>query len=161
MKFLKKSIFLKLYSLFFQILKWSRPLRLSKEGGIKKVRSVYLEVERLDKKPFTAEEIKELKKKIRLEVKNRVESLVHPVFVHRNEEEIMRSILDLSKQLKYIHDLPQVTVNFHKQTAFEISFIIIILRLKKSEERPLKELLHHSSTILNFYNHDVKNCWHA
>lgn len=124
--------------------------------GNKKVRSVYLEVERLDKKAFTAEEIKELKKKIRLEVKNRVESLVHPVFVHRNEEEIMRSILDLSKQLKYIHDLPQVTVNFHKQTAFEISFIIIILRLKKSEERSLKELLHHSSTILNFYNHDVK-----
>lgn len=124
--------------------------------GNKKVRSVYLEIEKLDRTSFSAEEIKELKKKIPLEVKNRVEGLVHPVFVHRNEEEIMRSILDLSRQLKYIHDLPQMIVNFHKQTTFEISFIIILLRLKKSEERPLKEHLGQSTTILNFYNHDTK-----
>lgn len=124
--------------------------------GNKKIRSVYLEIEKLDKTAFAPFEIKEFKKKIPLEVKNRVETLVHPVFVHRNEEEIMRSILDLSRQLKYIHDLPQVIVNFHKQTAFEVSFIIILLRLKKSEERSFKELLHQSSTILNFYNHDVK-----
>jgi hypothetical protein len=122
----------------------------------KKVRSVYLEVEKLDKAAFLATEIKQFKQKIPLEVKNRVETLVHPVFIHRNEEEIMRNILDLSRQLKYIHDLPQVIVNFHKQTAFEVSFIIILLRLKKSEERPFKELLQRSSTILNFYNHDVK-----
>jgi hypothetical protein len=124
--------------------------------GNKKIRSVYLEVEKLDKTAFIPAEIKEFKKKIPLEVKNRVETLVHPVFVHRNEEEIMRNILDLSRQLKYIHDLPQVIVNFHKQTAFEVSFIIILLRLKKTQERPFKELLHRSSTILNFYNHDVK-----
>ena len=124
--------------------------------GNKKVRSVYIEIEKLDSTAFNAEEIKELKKKIPLEVKNRVESLVHPVFVHRNEEEIMRNILDLSRQLKYIHDLPQMIVNFHKQTAFEISFIVILLRLKKADERSLKEHLSQSTTILNFYNHDVK-----
>lgn len=124
--------------------------------GNKRVRSVYLEIEKLDKSAYTGVEIKELKKKIALEVKNRVEGLVHPVFVHRNEEEIMRNILDLSRQLKYIHDLPQVIVNFHKQTSFEISFIIILLRLKKSEECPLKEIFSQSSTILKFYNHDVK-----
>lgn len=124
--------------------------------GNKKVRSVYLEIEKLDKSVYTGLEIKELKKKIALEVKNRIESLVHPVFVHRNEEEIMRNILDLSRQLKYIHDLPQVIVSFHKQTSFEISFIIILLRLKKSEESSLKEVFSQSSTILKFYNHDVK-----
>jgi hypothetical protein len=124
--------------------------------GNKRVRSVYLEIEKEDKTAYSSLEIKELKKKIALEVKNRVEGLVHPVFVHRNEEEIMRSILDLSKQLKYIHDLPQVIVNFHKQTSFEISFIIILLRLKKSEECSLKEIFSQSSTILKFYNHDVK-----
>lgn len=129
---------------------------LVERRGNKKIRSVYLEIEKLDRSKFLPDEIKELKKKIPLEITNRVESLIHPVFVHRNEEEIMRSILDLSRQLKYIHDLPQVIVNFHKQTAFEVSFIIIILRLKKADERSFKEILHSSSTILNFYNHDVK-----
>lgn len=123
----------------------------------KKICSVYLEIEKLDHAAFTSLEIKDLKKQIPFEIKNRVESLIHPVFVHRNEEEIMRSILDLSKQLKYIHDLPQIIVNFHKQTAFEISFIIILLRLKRPGEHSFKELFHHSSTILNFYNHDIKS----
>lgn len=121
-----------------------------------KVKSVYLEVEKPDKTPFIAAEVKELKKKIAQEVRNRIEGLVQSVFVHRNEEEVMRNMLDLSKQLKYIHDLPQVIVNFHKQTAFEISFIVIILKLKKSGEKSLKEIFLNSSTILKFYNHDIK-----
>lgn len=124
--------------------------------GNKRVRSVYLEIEKLDKTACLPAEINTLKKKISQEVRNRVESLLQPVFVHRNEEEIMRNMLDLSKQLKYIHDLPQIVVNFHKQTAFEISFIVIILRLKKAEERSLKEIFSQSSTILKFYNHDIK-----
>jgi hypothetical protein len=129
---------------------------LIERRGNKRIRSVYLEIEKMDKIAPTSTEVKELKKKISLEIQNRIESLVHPVFVHRNEEEIMRSILDLNKQLKYIHDLPQVIVNFHKQTSFEVSFIIILLRLKKSEECTLKEIFSQSSTILKFYNHDVK-----
>lgn len=121
-----------------------------------RVKSVYLEIEKSDKTAYHASEVKELKKKIAQEVRNRIEGLVQPVFVHRNEEEVMRNMLDLSKQLKYIHDLPQVIVNFHKQTAFEISFIVIILKLKKPGEKPLKEIFTNSSTILKFYNHDIK-----
>lgn len=124
--------------------------------GNKRIKSVYLEIETPDKTAYPAIEVKELKKKLAQEVRNRVEGLLQPIFVHRNEEEIMRNMLDLSKQLKYIHDLPQVIVNFHKQTAFEISFIVIILRLKKPGERSIKELFSQSSTILKFYNHDIK-----
>lgn len=124
--------------------------------GLKRVRSVYLEVKKTDHTAYTSKEIKDLKKKLTIEVGNRIEGLIHPVFVHRNEEEIMKNILDLSKQLKYIHDLPQVIVNFHKQTSFEISFIIILLKLRKAKETPLKELFNQSLTILKLYNHDVK-----
>lgn len=126
------------------------------QRGDKKVRTVYLEIEKPDKAAFTTLEIKDLRKKLPGEIKNRITSLIHPVFVQRNEEEIMRNILDLSKQLKYIHDLPQVIVNFHKQTNFEVSFIIIILRLKKPEERCLKETFQNSTTLLKFYEHDIR-----
>ena len=124
--------------------------------GLKRVRSVYLEVKKTDHMAYTSKEIKDLKKKLAIEVGNRIEGLIHPIFVHRNEEEIMKNILDLSKQLKYIHDLPQVIVNFHKQTSFEISFIIILLKLRKNKETSIKELFTQSLTILKLYNHDVK-----
>ncbi|MCH9631261.1 MAG: hypothetical protein S4CHLAM37_12830 [Chlamydiia bacterium] len=124
--------------------------------GDKKIRTVYLEVEKPTKASFKTDEIKSLRKNLPSEIKNRIASLIHPVFVQRNEEEIMRNILDLSKQLKYIHDLPQVIVNFHKQTNFEVSFIIIILRLKKQEERCLKEIFQTTTTMLKFYEHDIR-----
>ncbi|PCI95993.1 hypothetical protein COB11_00505 [Candidatus Aerophobetes bacterium] len=124
--------------------------------GDKKIRTVYLEVEKPERASFKPDEIKMLRKNLPLEIKNRIASLIHPVFVQRNDEEIMRNILDLSKQLKYIHDLPQVIVNFHKQTNFEISFIIIILRLKKQGERCLKEVFQTTTTMLKFYEHDIR-----
>ena len=124
--------------------------------GEKNIRTIYLEVEKPERESFTQKEIKTLRKHLPGEIKNRIASLIHPVFVQRNEEEIMRNILDLSKQLKYIHDLPQVIVNFHKQTNFEVSFIIIILRLKKPEERCLKEIFQTQTTMLKLYEHDIR-----
>lgn len=121
-----------------------------------KVITIYLEVKKEDESSFTSLELKHLKLKLPREIKHRIESVMNPIFVHRNEEEVMRNILDLSKQLKYIHDLPQVIINFHKQTAFEISFLVILLRLIKPNEKSIKEIFHTSSTILKLYDHDVR-----
>ncbi len=121
-----------------------------------RVVTIYLEIKHPNKAAFKPNDIKLLRQKLPREIKNRIESVMNPVFVHRNEEEVMRNILDLSKQLKYIHDLPQVIVNFHKQTAFEISFLVILLRLVKPNERNLKELFQSSNTILKLYEHDVR-----
>lgn len=121
-----------------------------------KVITIYLEIKKRDESSFLSNELKLLRQKLPREIRNRIESIMNPIFVHRNEEEVMRNILDLSKQLKYIHDLPQVIVNFHKQTAFEISFLVILLRLIKPNERSLKEVFHSNNTILKLYDHDVR-----
>ncbi|MBM3191308.1 MAG: hypothetical protein FJZ63_01470 [Chlamydiae bacterium] len=130
---------------------------ISDRRGSKRICSLYIEVKKEHHIPFTGKEIKDIKKKISIEIEDKVEGLVHPVFIHRNEEEIMKNIVDLSRQLKYIHDLPQLIVNFHKQTSFEISFILILLKIRKNKEPPLKEIFSQCPTILKIYHHDIKD----
>lgn len=119
--------------------------------------TVYLEVKKNDHHVFTHQELKILKKSLPLELKNRIESLMNPIFMHRNDEEVMRNILSLSKQLKFIHDLPQVMVSFHKQTNYEVSFLVIILRVIKPGEETLKSIFNSNLTMLKFYDHEIKS----
>ena len=58
-----------------------------------------------------------------------------PVFMPRNEEEIMRNIVSLSDQIKYLRDIPQVFITFDEQTTANLFFTIIMVRLLKGEEK--------------------------
>ncbi len=89
----------------------------------------YLEIEKEDNEPFTQEEIKLLKQEIPDNLKGRVEYLLRPIFMPRNEEEVMRNIIVLSHQLKYVKDLPQVIISFDEQTDKHLSFTVILVRL--------------------------------
>lgn len=69
-----------------------------------------------------------------------VERLTKPIFMPRNEEEVMRNILTLSKQLKYVSDLPQVVISFDSQTGKVLSFTAVILRILKPDVASFDEI---------------------
>lgn len=87
----------------------------------------YIEFER--ETPFSKEDILELEKRLPSEIRARIEQLVSPIFMPRNEEEVMRSILTLAGQLKYLRDLPQVMISFYKQTEHQIIFTVTLVRI--------------------------------
>lgn len=89
----------------------------------------YLEVEKEDKDFFSHEEMRLLKKELPDHLKARVEYLLRPIFMPRNEEEVMRNIIVLSHQLKYVKDLPQVIISFDEQTDKHLKFTVILVRL--------------------------------
>lgn len=89
----------------------------------------YLEIEKEDRDPFSLEEIYLLKKELPEHLKGRVEYLLRPIFMPRNEEEVMRNIIVLSHQLKYVKDLPQVIISFDEQTDKHLSFTVILVRV--------------------------------
>ena len=74
----------------------------------------------------------------------------------RNEEEILRNVILLSKQLKYVRDIPQLIITYDKQSGTEISFIVILLRLIKYDTLPLKEYFSYSQTFLKYFSDEVK-----
>lgn len=105
-----------------------------------KMQLLYLEVEKRDGSDFTLEEIRELRTHLPERVKQQIEQLMRPVFMPRNEEEVMRNILTLSHQLKYTRDLPQVIISFDQQTDVDLSFTVILLRVIFSDSSTLQEL---------------------
>lgn len=116
----------------------------------------YLEVEKQDLSNFSWNELINLKKNFISEVKDRIEKSINPIFMPRNEEEVIRNIILLSKQLKYVKDIPQLIITYEKQTEEDISFIVILLRLIKDDTLPLKEYFSYSQTFLKFLSDEIK-----
>lgn len=102
--------------------------------------TLYLEMKKEDGGEFSTREIEQLRKRLSIDLQGRIESVQHPVFMPHNEEECLRHILTLSKQLKFLRDLPQVMISFDKQTPTDISFTVILLRVLKPGMWPLSVL---------------------
>lgn len=121
--------------------------------GTEHICTVYLEIRKVDGGRFTPEEMKLLRKELIVDLKDRIGYLMHPVFMPRNEEEIMRNVLSLSHQIKYIRDLPQVFISFDEQTHSHLFFNLILVRVSVPGSPSIEELFKKSETSLE-YIHD-------
>lgn len=90
---------------------------------------MYLEIEKETAAGFSLEEERQLKFRLPNELKSRIEQRLNPIFMPQNEEEIVRHIVTLSHQLKFVKDLPQVTIDFNQQTKDSLEFLVVILRV--------------------------------
>jgi len=81
-----------------------------------------------------------LRRELPLALKGRVEQLQRPLFMPRNEEEIMRHVVTLGGQLKFARDFPQVIITFHGQTDESLDFTIIVARVLLSKTPSAEEV---------------------
>lgn len=125
----------------------------SNRRGNENICTLYLEIEKSTEEEFTADEIRLLRHELSTDLKDRIEHLMHPVFMPRNEEEIMRNILSLSNQMKYLHDIPQVIISFDKQTHSELFFNIILVEIRRPGSLSIQERFKNTNTFLD-YIHD-------
>jgi hypothetical protein len=117
------------------------------------IQTIYIEVEKEGGAAFTMEEVNRLKRGLHNDLNGAIEHQMHPVFMPRNEEEIMRSILTLAHQLRYVRDLPQVMVSFDEQTDTQLVFTVILLRVLRPFDPSIEELFAVSRSGL-VYQHD-------
>lgn len=102
----------------------------------------YLEIEKRDRQIFTLEERKKIAKLLPSEIPNSVEYLSPSLLVPRNEEEIMRNIVTLSNELRFIRDLPQAIISFQKQKRDLLHFTIILVRILHNDSKMIQTLSH-------------------
>ncbi|HAZ16212.1 MAG TPA: hypothetical protein DCY54_06245 [Parachlamydiales bacterium] len=121
-----------------------------------KMRLFYLEIEKKDGLPFLLKERKLLKKRLPRELKGRIENVLHPILLSRNEEEILRHTVLLSRELKYVHDIPQAYISFDAQIGQNLSFTVILLRILHRKSSSLKELLYSVQAALHFHDFETK-----
>ena len=105
------------------------------------IRNLYIEFEKLNGQEFSQNEIQRFKKILPGELKASVEHLVNAVYMHHNEEEIYRNISVLSQEVRYLSDLPQLTVAYQEQDRFTLTFNVIMVRVKKKGELSLEEAI--------------------
>ncbi len=89
--------------------------------------------------------ISELKQKLPCEFLRYSDNIVHPIFMPRNEEELIRNLIVLANQIKYVRDLPQVSIHYEKQTDSDLTFTVVAARLLKGNIEPLRKILERSS----------------
>ncbi len=112
----------------------------SEPGQNKLLQTIYLEMEKVNRSECSLDEIQELRTTLPHQLKSRIEQLSHPLFMPRNEEEVLRNIMSLAQELRSVHDIPQVTLSFDGQTIDEVCFTVILLRIRTEESAPIEEL---------------------
>jgi hypothetical protein len=112
--------------------------------------TIYLEIEKEGAAPITLEEERHLKEELPFELKNRIEQRLSPIFMPQNEEAIMRHILVLSTELKYVRDLPQVIIDFAQQTEDKLEFLVVVLRVVKPKLKSIASCFEIRTTSLEY-----------
>ena len=101
----------------------------------------YIELERKDGKRFLKEEIAILRDKLQFCIKGRIEHLHRSVFMPSNQEEILRNMVTLGRELRFMSDLPQTMISFAKQTNDQLIFTIVIARIALPDTPPIETAL--------------------
>jgi hypothetical protein len=126
------------------------------KNGEEQTQMIYLEVEKEGGEPFSLQEIQQLRKALPDDLRSCIEQLMRHVFMPRNEEEVMRNIVTLSNQLKYVRDLPQAIISFDEQTDSDLSFTVILVRLLHPGDGSVQELFQRSEGRLRFVPDRIK-----
>jgi oligopeptide transport system substrate-binding protein len=98
-----------------------------------------LEVEKNDGSTLTSDEIAILKRELGQELSASIEQVVSRIDIPYNEEDLLRNFLLLSQQIRTTKDVPQVIVQFHRQSDTALEFHVTVVRVirKGQEEGPL------------------------
>ncbi len=130
------------------------------DKGEASIETVYLEIEKTDSSDFTLEEIQLLKVSLPDRIKGHVEQLTHPIFMPRNEEEVLRNIMALSRQLRFVGDMPQIIITFDEQKGSELCFTVILLRVVAENEPGVQDLFTSKRTQLKYIPDRVRRVGH-
>jgi oligopeptide transport system substrate-binding protein len=120
------------------------------QGAKNNVKTLYFEISKSNGLLVGKEEIKQLKGILKQEMQFCAEKLVPRVFMTRNEEELLRGILTLSREVKQKSDLPQVMILFDQQASQEIMFTVILVRVHREGQPTVLESLAKEQTDCSY-----------
>lgn len=124
--------------------------------GTEDLIAIYLEVEKEDQSNWTCAEVDLLQRQLPKDLKDCIEPLMYPVFMPCNEEEIMRNILSLSHQIKFIRDLPQLMISFDQQSHTDLFFTVICVRVLKPGTLTIQQQFERSGTKMEYIHDRLK-----
>lgn len=126
------------------------------EGIEDGVHTLYLEIEKESGSNFTAHEIQTLQRFLPEDLKGGVEVPHRSLFMPRNEEEIIRHIVTLSGQLKFVKDKPQFILIFDEEKEGDLYFTVILVRILHADALPIHDFFSKEPSFLAYIPERVK-----
>lgn len=126
---------------------------IDREGMIQ---TLYLEIEKKKGADFTLEEIHLLRTVLPDQIKAGIERLAPPIFMPRNEEEVLRNIMTLSRQLRFVHDIPQAILSFDAQKGDDLCFTVVLARTTVEGSPSISELFAKSTSGVQFFTDRIR-----
>ncbi len=124
------------------------------------LQTTYLEIEKRDGTDFTLDEIHLFRTSLPDQIKGNIEQLTHPIFMPRNDEEVLRNIMALSRQLRFVNDLPQVIISFDEQKGAELCFTVILLRIVDENGPSVQDLFKKAHTRIKYIPDRIRKVGH-
>lgn len=103
------------------------------------VRTIYLEIFKQPSLEFTLREIKKLKRDLARSILKNIESKQALSSIKRDEVEIMRGIIELSKGIQNAQSIPQMRLDFKHLSQKHLVFSVTILRVLKKNSTPYRK----------------------
>ena len=119
-------------------------------------RFIYLEVSKMDKSSFSFEELQKIRDNIYKEIRLRIQGIMNPIFMPRNEEEVIKNILMLSREIRLVSDLPEVMISFYKQTPTALTFTVLLVRINTKQSIPFDTLIERLSSHVKVVESEKK-----
>ncbi len=112
--------------------------------------TLYVELKKNDGTNLTLNDRKRLSKSLQEELKKRVQHPAAPPFMARNQEEMIKNLVVLSKEITAVNDIPQTMIIFDQSSQEELVFTVLLARVKKKETTLLQNLLKSEGCSVRF-----------
>jgi hypothetical protein len=119
------------------------------------IQTLYLEIEK-KAGDFSLDEIQLLRTVLPEQIKAGIERLAHPIFMPRNEEEVLRNIMALSRQLRFVNDMPQAVLSFDAQKGDDLCFTVILARMTFDGAPTIPDLFAKSNSGVRFFTDRIR-----
>ncbi len=116
----------------------------------KKTHFFYLEIKKMRGGVFSKGEKEKLASELSSEILQGIERGCRSLFLPGKEEELFKNISHLSKEIKYVNDLPQAMISFVEYYQDTLKFLVIVLRLVKPGTPSMLSQSAHLPSIVNF-----------
>ena len=120
------------------------------------VHTLYLEIEKENGGDFTMAELQHFRRFLPEELKRTVEVPLNSLFMPRNEEEVIRHVVSLSGQLRFVKDLPQVILIFDEQKEGDLYFTVLLVRILYPNSTSIQTLFSKDDSQMTYIPDRVK-----
>ncbi len=100
----------------------------------------YLEIKKIRAPSFSKNERAKLKLELLSDLSKSIKSISQSFFLPGNEEELIKNTRNLSNELRFVHDIPQVMITFVEYFQETLKFLVIVTRVMKPECASISEM---------------------